>query len=304
MEDNNTNKRVAAPLLLDLAKSLSSELRLRILEALSEKPMSVGELTKMLGVAQPTISINVQMLEEVGLIETAQKLGRGKICSRTCDSLTLDLPMVPSESLKVKEIHMPVGMYTAFQIKAPCGLVNNEGTVGSVDEIATFYMPERAEANLIWFSEDGYVEYSFPYPVAVDQLPIRELRVSAELCSETFEYNEEWLSDITLSVNGHELGTFTSPGDFGKTKGHLTPVWWKGGTQYGLLTEWLVDETAAYINGERSAAVTVHELQLSPEKPIVVRFEVKPDARHRGGINLFGKHFGNVAQDIKLVFSR
>ncbi|MCS7462822.1 helix-turn-helix domain-containing protein [Paenibacillus doosanensis] len=303
MDETSTSKRVSAPLLLDTAKALSSELRLRILQALSEKPMSVSELTKVLGVAQPTISINVQMLEEVGLIETAQKLGRGKICLRTCDSLVLDLPVVPSESLKVKEVHMPVGMYTSFRVKAPCGLVNNEGVIGNVDEPTSFYMPERAEALLIWFSEAGYVEYSFPNAASNDPL-IRELKVSAEVCSETYGYNEDWPSDITVSINGMELGTFTSPGDFGGTKGRLTPVWWKGGTQYGLLAEWSVNETAAYVNGVPSAPLTVNDLQLHPDRPIVVRFEVKAEARHRGGLNLFGKRFGNVPQDIKLVFSR
>ncbi|TVY11105.1 ArsR/SmtB family transcription factor [Paenibacillus cremeus] len=303
MNENLINKRVPAPLLLDTAKALSNELRLRILEALSEKPMSVGELTKVLGVAQPTVSINVQMLEEVGLIDTAQKLGRGKICSRVCDTLILDLPVVPSESLKMKEIHMPVGMYTSFQVKSPCGLVNNEGIIGNVDDSSSFYMPERAEALLIWFSSDGYVEYSFPYAVSADQ-PIRELKVSAEICSEAFGFVEDWPSDITLSINGHELGTFTSPGDFGETKGRLTPVWWKGGTQYGLLTEWSIDEQASYLNGKPSTGVTISELGLHPEKPILVRFEVKPDAQHRGGLNLFGKHFGNIPQDIKLIFSK
>jgi predicted transcriptional regulator len=296
-------KRIPIPQVLETAKALSSELRLRILEALSEKPMSLSELVKLLGVAQPTISINIQMLEEAGLVITTQGLGRGKICSRACDSLLLDLPRVAGEHTMTKEIQMPVGLYTDFLVKGQCGLVGKEGLIGNADDPLSFYLPERSEALLIWFSEDGYVEYRFPNITLADHT-IRSLTVSAELCSEAWGYNEEWPSDITVSVNGAEIGTWTCPGDFGDTKGRLTPGWWYGVTQHGKLTEWTIGPDGSLINGEPCSSTSIQDLQLDKLQAITVRFAVKPDAANRGGINLFGKQFGNDAQDIKLIFVR
>jgi predicted transcriptional regulator len=285
MEEGQLCKRIPTPDVLEVAKALSNELRLRILEALSEKPMSVSELTQQLGVAQPTVSINIQILESAGLIETAQRFGRGKICSRSCDTLLLDLPKVPSEMAHRQTIQMPVGMYSDFHAKAPCGLVGKEGLIGNVDDPHAFYRPERAEAFLVWFSEVGYLEYKFPNSSNADA-PVRALSLSAELCSEALGFKEEWPSDITLSINGWDIGTWTSPGDFGENKGALTPGWWVGGTQYGLLTEWTVDEHGSSINGTPSSFITMQQLKLDAGEPIVVRFTVKADARHRGGLNV------------------
>ncbi|MDF2671034.1 MAG: ArsR family transcriptional regulator [Paenibacillus sp.] len=302
-DEHETTKKIPTPDILEVAKALASELRLRILETLSERPMSVTELTQLLGVAQPTISINIQILESAGLIHTAQRFGRGKICIRSCDTLLFDLPKVPNELSHFHTIQMPVGLYTDFQVNSPCGLVGREGLIGNVDDIQAFYMPERSDAFLVWFSEAGYLEYKFPNPLTSTET-LRSLSLSAELCSEALGFKEDWPSDITLSINGWEIGTWTSPGDFGEKKGQLTPIWWVGGTQYGLLTEWNIHESGSSLNGMPSSSVTLEHLNLGASQPITVRFTVKKDAAHRGGLNILGNHFGNIPQDIKLVLSR
>jgi predicted transcriptional regulator len=297
-------KKIPTPQLLDVAKALASDLRLRIIEALSEGPMSVSQLAKQLGVAQPTISINVSMLEEIGLIATAQRLGRGKICMITCHSLLLDLPRIPGNVEKEwKEIEMPVGMYTDFQVKPTCGLVGKDGLIGYVDDLRTFYLPDRSDANLLWFGESGYVEYTFPN-IREEEAAFTAISISAELCSEYLGYKENWPSDITLLVNGMEIGTFTSPGDFGKEKGLLTPSWWYGGTQYGQLTEWTIHAEGSLLNNEPCSPITLSDLQVALNESIRVRFEVKGDAANRGGLNLFGADFGNEPQAIILKFLR
>ncbi|WP_248927234.1 ArsR/SmtB family transcription factor [Paenibacillus hamazuiensis] len=303
-QTNESTKKISASQLLEVAKALSSELRLRILEAVSERPMSVTELSKHLGVAQPTVTLNIQMLEAAGLIESEQKLGKGKICSRSSDYLLLELPSVPIDIAEhLQTMEMPVGMFTDFLVKAPCGLVGREGLIGYADDPRTFYLPERADAQLVWFSEDGFLEYRFPSLLPA-QSGFSSISISAEICSEYLGYNDDWLSDITLFVNGLEIGTYTSPGDFGSSKGALTPGWWYGGTQYGSLTEWTIGPTGSQLNGERISDVCLEHLQLSEQKPIVIRFEVKADAAHRGGLNIFGADFGNAAQAIRLSFIR
>jgi len=96
-----------------------------------------------------------------------------------------------------------------------------------------------------------------------------------------------------------ELGSWTSPGDFGGERGALTPAWWgTNNTQFGLLKVWRVNRQSAYIDGVYLSPVTLADLHLGGSASIVVRIGVKPDARNVGGINLFGREFGNYPQDI------
>ncbi len=48
-----------------------------------------------------------------------------------------------------------------------------------------------------------------------------------ELSSEVPGTSADWPSDITLAINGNDVGTWTSPGDFGDKRGVFTPDWWK-----------------------------------------------------------------------------
>ncbi|MFD0671193.1 ArsR/SmtB family transcription factor [Cohnella sp. GCM10027633] len=297
--------RYPASRIVDVAKALSGDLRVRILEALGDRPMSVSQLAEALGVAQPTISINVQTLEQADLVVSSQGANREKICAVTCRSIQLELPAKPGDGLhRTEEIRMPIGMYSRVSVKPTCGLANREGQViGSSDDPRVFYMPERVDAALLWFSEAGFVEYVFanPLPPGVE---LEELRLTAELCSEAPGFNTEWLSDITVTIDGLDIGTWTSPGDFGDRQGKLTPERWKGGTEYGRLTEWAVTSAGSSVNGEASANTTLAELSLAYNKPITVRFEVREDAVNRRGMNLFGASFGDHPTDVVLSFVR
>lgn len=64
---------------------------------------------------------------------------------------------------------------------------------------------------------------------------------------------------------------------------------------------WEINENGAYVNGEKMADTTVEQLNLSERAFIAVRIGNKPSARHVGGFNLFGKHFGDYDQDIILT---
>ena len=112
----------------------------------------------------------------------------------------------------------------------------------------------------------------------------------------------DWPSDITVAVNGRELGVWTSPGDFGDQRGLYTPDWWKlKGSQYGMLKSWRVTPDGAFVDGVRISTLTSKDLDLSIHHSIWVRIEVKPGrARHPGGVNAFGRGFGNYDQDIVL----
>lgn len=297
-------KRIPATQIQEVAKALSGDLRLRILEVLGDRTMSMNELMVELGAAQPTISINIQILEQAGLVVTSTGSNREKTCSRAYHTLLLELPNMLGDALPdMEEILMPVGMYTDCSIDLPCGLASKDGLIGCPDDPRTFYLPERSEAQLLWFSGAGYVEYRFPNPVPPG-VELSELRLSAEICSEALGFNNDWPSDITLFINGIRIGTMTSPGDYGADKGKLTPNWWVYGTQYGDLYEWSLDTKECRLNGEHHAKTTLAELGLNYHKPIIVRFEVEKDAINSNGLNLLGSAFGNYAQDIRMTFTK
>ncbi|WP_042160234.1 ArsR/SmtB family transcription factor [Paenibacillus gorillae] len=305
----NENKqemlRFPSSRIVEIAKALSGDVRVRILEALGDKPMSVGQLADALGVAQPTISINVQMLEQADLVLSWQGANREKICSVTCRSIVLELPAKPGDGLhRIEEIHMPIGMYATCSVQPTCGMANRDGAIiGSSDDPRVFYMAERTDAALLWFSGAGFVEYYFANPMPPG-VQLDEIVLRAELCSEAAGSCEEWPSDISLTINDLPIGTWTSPGDFGDRKGKLTPERWRSGTEYGMLTEWRVNRQGSSINGSGSSRSTIDELALSFNQPIRVRLEVKTDAVNRNGMNLFGSAFGDHPQDIVLSFIR
>jgi predicted transcriptional regulator len=145
--------------------------------------------------------------------------------------------------------------------------------------------------------QGGFVEYVFPDTLPTS-LEVVRFEFIAEVCSECPDYDNDYPSDITVSVNGVEIGTWTSPGDFGGRRGRLNPPWWSDHmTQHGMMKVWSVDRDGAYVDGLAVAGPVIGDLGLEPHGPISVRIGVKPDAQHAGGLNLFGRGFGNYDQD-------
>ena len=111
----------------------------------------------------------------------------------------------------------------------------------------------------------------------------------------------DWPSDITVTVNGKDVGTWTSPGDFGDKRGVYTPDWWKlKGSQYGMLKTWKVAKDGTYVDGMKISPVSLKDLDMVGHHSIRLRIGVKDNARNPGGMNIFGRGFGNYDQDIVL----
>lgn len=285
-----------------VAHALSSELRLSILALLDECSMNVLELSQRLGVPISTVSNSIVVLEEADLIRTERQSGvRGvaKLCSRKHDTITVNLHQIVKRDMTSHFLSMPIGAYSDCHVVPTCGLLSRQSAIGEQDSVAAFYDPGRYDAQLMWFQQ-GYVEYRFPNQL-LHENGLRCLEVSFEACSEAPNYRKDWPSDITVSINGMELGTWCCPGDFGGRQGRFTPEWWlPSSTQYGLLKRWRVDDKGAYLDDEQISNVTLEQLQLLNRPYISVRIAVKEDAPHQGGINLFGEHFGDHKQAIVL----
>lgn len=283
-------------------KALASRRRLGILELLRDSLFNVTEIAEALEIPVSTANLHIGQLEEAGLILTELQPGtRGlqKICARAYDRVIIQLPHGEAREERAIELSMPVGSFVDAQVAATCGLVGRDGIIGLFDDPGSFYEPGRLEAQLIWFHH-GYVEYRFPNR-GRGQEKLAALQFSLELCSEAPLHHRDWPSDITLWVNDIEVGTWTCPADFGGERGLLTPHWWEEwNSQYGLLKTWQVKRDGSYIDGRRLSDVTLREVELDRDPYIAIRIGVKSDARNVGGLNIFGRHFGNYPQDVRL----
>lgn len=283
-------------------KALASVPRWRILQLLANGRYSINAVADALGLPASTAAAHIKILEEAGLVKTeleAAAHGLQKVCSRAYDHVAVALPFIPRKLRNVVEVAMPIGAYTAFEATPTCGLASATSIIGYVDDPLSFYEPNRVQAGLLWF-RSGYVEYVFP-----NRLPpsatLTSVQVSMEICSEAPFHNNRWPSDITVWINNREIGTWTSPGDFGGNRGGLTPLWWEDTeTQYGLLKRWLVSEENTCIDGLPLSDITIRDLGIEQQRVITVRIGVKDDALHVGGMNLFGASFGNYPQDLVL----
>ena len=286
-------------------KALASPVRVRILKLLHKKgPMNVNEIVDELALPQSTVSTNVQLLEDGGLIRTeTQKARKGsqKICFAAAEEVLLVFKSdTRSTDADAIEVSMPIGLYTSFEVTAPCGLCSPDGIIGLLDVPGSFLDPDRMKAGLLWFTR-GYVEYQFPNNARLANTNVRELEVVMELSSEVPGTSADWPSDITLAINGVDVGTWTSPGDFGDQRGVYTPSWWKlKGSQYGKLKSWRVSADGAFVDGVRISNVNLAALNLLGHHSIRVRIGVRETAAHPGGINIFGRGFGNYDQDVVL----
>ncbi|HEX7066387.1 MAG TPA: helix-turn-helix domain-containing protein [Bacillales bacterium] len=284
---------------INVSKALSNEHRMKIMEILSNEPLNVNEISEKLQLPFSTTAVNVKKLEDAGLLSTEIVPGRGsqKISSKRYDRIIIDLSPEEPPAGNSAIFEMPIGEYVNCEVEPTCGILGEHGQLGLQDDPRSFYEPEHKEAQLLWF-RSGKVEYRFPNRVPHGS-KVKELEISAEICSEAPYSRLDWPSDITIWINGLELGTWTSPGDFGGERGFLTPQWWEThNTQFGLLKRWRVNEQGCFIDGTGLSGVKIDDLNIHSRPYISVNFGIKKDALNKGGLNLFGRTFGNYEQDI------
>lgn len=276
---------------------LSSGQARKILKLISGEEISISEIADKIKIPQSTVTVCVQKLEKAGLVKV-QLNGSKRICSTCLKNIEINV----SDGEKIGndrsyEIQMPVGLFSEVKVEPQCGLISPKSIIGMLDDVRSFYNPEKVNAGLIWFA-NGYIKYRFQNPIHINELPI-EIQLILEICSEAPYSDENYPSDITLWINDVEVGTWTCPGDFGKKRGKFTPGWWdKNNSQYGLLKTWKVNEDGSFIDGEKLSEITIEEIRLQKKNYIEVKLGNREDAENPGGLNIFGRGFGNYGKDI------
>jgi predicted transcriptional regulator len=171
-----------------------------------------------------------------------------------------------------------------------------------MDDPVIFKDPLRIQAQLISFFKG-----TITFPLPLDSLKaenISSITIFMELCSECPDYNNSWKSNITFWLNDEEVATYLSLGDYGDRRGILTPSWWPdNSTQYGLPVALKIDKSGSYLNGQKVSEVSLKDVHL--EKSTIARFRlgVKDNAKYVGGVNIFGRCFGDINDDIKVQIS-
>lgn len=288
-----------------VARALSSEIRLQILRLIRDMPLNVSELARLLQIPISSTGVHINTLEEAGLVITTSKPGlRGsqKVCALRISNISFEILTdriaIPGENVLLES--MPIGNYFDFQICAPCGIISDNGPLDSEDRTAGFYMPERANAQLIWFTS-GYLEYRFSTERIRKLRNIKSISFSFEICSEAPGYRNDWKSDIGIHVNEILLATIHSPGDYGGRRGLLNPEWWdQNNTQFGMLHELKITGNGTYLDEVFVGEYRLDSLNIQEKPYLSLRIGVDPNAHYVGGLNLFGEKFGDYPQNIVL----
>lgn len=288
--------------ILKLGKALSSMEKIKVLYELQKKPMNLLELANTLRLPISSVSNHVNALADAQLILINYQPGRKghvKMCVKITTSAAIHLQDPPApESVSEINYEMPVGCFTSCEITAPCGMLDGSGPIGPMDNSKVFFNPARVNAELIWFTE-GFITYKFPNNFLAD-MNYGEISFSLEICSEAIYYRNVWPSDISIIINDADVLTYTCPGDFGGRRGLYTPKYWGvNSTQFGLLKKFTVNKSGVYENEILKHTKTkIDDLNLSSKDFISFTLAIKKNAAHKGGINIFGKNFGDYPQAI------
>ncbi|MGT2755708.1 ArsR/SmtB family transcription factor [Streptococcus ovuberis] len=282
---------------LPVYEALASNVRIEILQLLAKKKMNIRDLADTLNLSSAITTKHIQKLEKAQLIKT-ERIGHQKICSLRVERVVINFPKQLFSTYSIKETSIPIGHYTDYSVEPTCGLASAQQFIGPVDQPKYFIVPERMDAQIVWFTK-GFLEYKSPNLLDDDE-KLTMMEISFEISSEFPFANDNWPSDITFSLNDIELGTWTSPGDFADIRGKYTPDWYPDNlNQYGLLKTIRIMSHGTYIDGDCISQFAISDVDSSVDT-WKFKVEVKASAKNVGGCTLFGKAFGNYDQDIKI----
>lgn len=287
-----------------ILQALGTPVRRKIMCLLRSSCYSIAELAKMLKLPISTLSFHINILRKAGLITVTVKRnsrGNAKLISRQIDRLNIDfIGTRVGRASSQFSLEIPLGSFTDANISTGCGMASENEIIIADDLPGVFFSPQRMDAQMIWFSK-GYIEYRIPNYMLKDK-KIKSVMLSMEICSEAPNYRNEWESDITFWINGEEIATYLSPGDYGGRRGRLNPEWWSDySTQYGVVKKLKITNECVFLDETAVSNKTLSKLHVTDGDYFTFRIGVKDDAKHQGGVNLFGEKFGDYAQGLMFI---
>ncbi len=285
----------------NVVQALNASIRRKIMTLVSSSAYSIADLAKKLKLPISTVSFHINILRKAGFVSVTTKRntrGNAKLISRQIDNVSINF-IVGNQTKEMQTFSMeiPIGSYSDAKIGASCGMADARGIIIADDAPGVFFSPERMRAQIIWLSK-GYLEYRIPNYMLKDKY-VNSVMFSMELCSEAPNYRNDWESDITFWINGVEVATYVSPGDFGGRRGRLNPDWWSDfSTQYGVIKVLRITRDCVYLDETPVSTQDIAKLKVQDGDYMTLRIGIKENAKHQGGLNLFGEHFGDFAQGL------
>lgn len=286
-----------------IGKAISHTLRIKIFAQLHEYPKTISEIAKLNNISIKNALFHINILVDSGIVKKislpTEKNGVN-IYAATSTDIYLNCSNNNSKDIETYTQEMPVGMYADARFDSVLRMASQESIIRLVDNNP--FNPIRRDASLIWTS-GGMVTYSFGKYFSTTQ-HIESVNFSFEICSETNGFRNDFKSDITITVNGVKLGTFTCDGDFGDVVGKYNPAFWpRTYTQYGHLLIINITENGTYFDHKLVSKISIKDIKLDEHDDLRLTIENEKNAKHYGGFNLFGKGFGNYNQDILLTIN-
>ena len=286
-------------------KALSSPVRIQMIRLVNKKNMLASEIAAELNLPLSSTIFHLNILEDAGIIQKSfSTKGKGTLHWYTYATNIAVIRFRNSNGHLKPENRAPyvhqinIGEYIDAEFSNQCGIATAEKQIMSENPHNAF-VAGRQDAQVIWSEGYGSLLYAIPNDYA-QQGKLNEIKISLEICSEAPGFNNNYPSDITFSINGIEICTFISPGDYGDRYGKFTPSWWyPESTKYGILTNISIRSTGVYLN-ERlvNKSICLDDLRLEETNKTTFGIEVKKNAQHPGGFNIFGSNFGDYGQHI------
>lgn len=311
IEGNNVTKVV---------KALSNDIRIKILNLLSDDDMNVQTIATHLNLSKTAVLAHINLLEESGFIKSkylSGSVGNQRVCHKIYDRLIFNFNPSKSEydDIVYYEKEILVGNYFDFEAYPPCGLANNHSIIKKWDDASVMCDAERVTASLVW-TAFGFIEYKVP----VDSLFVGKKITAMEILIEVAAHQmvsthkavilpeyisadriTEGVSDVTFWINQVEIGTTTITAGNDPEKATYTPSWWRNKPVHGSLVKVAINNKGCFIGGEKVSNLLFEDI-VDNSGFIKFKLGIKPDAKNSSGIMIFGKEFGRYYQDIIVKF--
>ena len=310
------DRYIEGPNVTPVIKALSNDMRLKILNLLSDSDMNVQSIASHLNISKTAALTHINLLEEAGFIQSrylSGSVGNQRICHKKYDRLIFNFNPELSEQddRTYYESEVPVGNYFDFDAWAPCGLATHNNIINRWDNPTVFCDPKRVTAALVW-TAFGYIEYKIPVEGLFFGKKVTEVSMEMEVGAHIPLAEHDALrippeqdpgritdgfSDITVWINGQEIGTSTYGVGTDREKGIYTPTWWRSTPQHGFPLKISVGKDGCQINGRPVTDRTFAEL-VGDAHFFRLRLGIKPNAEHSSGLMIFGREFGKNYHDI------
>lgn len=286
-----------------VCKALSSQTRLEILRCITSNSLTISQLADEFMLPMSSMCLHIKTLKDAGLIETYPKPGlhgTQKLCAVITSKISVDLNShfnLEDETPPVF-VEMPIGHYSSCEVTPPCGLAASDFYLAEEDSPYGFYSPERFKAGMLWFTHGG-LEYQFSN-ASLHKDNLKQIEFSFEICSEAPGFNKDWPSDIDFELNHKLITTIHLKGDNGGRRGIYNPPWWSdNNSQYGEYVIIRITHHGCYFDQKKISDETIDSLGLKNGYHFAFTLKCNTSSAYTGGgMNLFGRQFGDYDQGI------